>query len=70
MSITIANIKFHTVQDVAKLLRISPPTVRGYIKSGRLSGQRVGRPILISEQSLQDFLRGGSTGQQQTDRTA
>jgi excisionase family DNA binding protein len=56
MSIVIADIKFYTVMEVSKLLNISTPTVRNYIKQGRLKGQRVGRPILISEQSLREFL--------------
>ena len=56
MSTIIAGIEFFNVMEVAKLLNISIPTVRLYIKKGRLKGQRVGRPILISKESLNEFL--------------
>jgi len=54
--ITIQNIKFYTVLEVAKELKVSPETVRNYIKQGRLIGQRVGRPFLVSEHNLKEFL--------------
>lgn len=56
--ITIQNTKFFTVLEIAKELNITPITVRTYIKQGRLKGQRVGRPYLISEDSLREFLSG------------
>jgi excisionase family DNA binding protein len=56
MSIKIAGQNVYTVQEVAEALKITPQTVRAYIKQGRLKGQRVGRPLLISEDSLKKFL--------------
>ena len=44
------------LQEIAEKLSITPQTVRAYIKQGRLRGNRVGRPILISEESLKEFL--------------
>jgi hypothetical protein len=29
-----------------------------YIKKGKLIGQRVGRPVLITEESIKNFLKG------------
>jgi putative molybdopterin biosynthesis protein len=52
----IENIKFYTVQETAELLRVTPQTIRSYIKQGKLKGKRIGRPILISEANIQEFL--------------
>ena len=55
----IEGIKLFTVTETAELLGITPQTVRSYIKAGRLKGQRIGRPILITEGSIRQFLNGG-----------
>lgn len=60
----INNVKFYTVLEVAKTLNINPITVRNYIKQGKLKGQRVGRPYLVSEHSLQEFLNGSGVNLQ------
>jgi len=57
MAIVIEGIKFYTVREVAKALRVTPQTVRAYIKRGKLKGKRIGRPILITENNLKEFLR-------------
>jgi excisionase family DNA binding protein len=56
MPTTIENIKFYTVTETAGLLNITPQTVRAYIKQGRLRGKRIGRPILITEKALREFI--------------
>jgi excisionase family DNA binding protein len=58
MSIVIEGIKFYTLKETAQLLNVTPQTLRRYIKKGRLIGQRVGRPTLITENSLMEFLQG------------
>jgi excisionase family DNA binding protein len=60
MPTTIENIKFYTVTETAGLLNITPQTVRAYIKQGKLRGKRIGRPILITEKALSEFI-GGET---------
>ena len=57
MSIVIEGIKFYTLKETAQLLNVTPQTLRRYIKKGRLIGQRVGRPTLITENSLMEFLQ-------------
>ena len=52
----IQGITFYTVQEVALMLRITPQTVRSYIKEGKLQAKRVGRPLLITEENLSAFL--------------
>lgn len=55
----IEGIKLFTVTETAETLGITPQTVRAYIKQGRLKGQKIGRPILITENSIKQFLNGG-----------
>jgi excisionase family DNA binding protein len=56
MPTQIENIKFYTVQEIAQALQVTPQTVRAYIKKGKIRAQSIGRPLLITESSLKDFL--------------
>ena len=56
MATVIEGIKFYTVPETAQALQVTPQTVRAYIKKGRLQSQRIGRPILITERNLREFL--------------
>lgn len=56
MTTIIEGVKFHTVQTAAEALRVTPQTIRAWIKQGKLKGKRVGRPILITEKSIREFL--------------
>ena len=56
MPTVIEGIKFYTIPEIADTLRVTPQTVRNYIKVGRLRGQRIGRPVYITETSLMEFL--------------
>ena len=57
MATVIEGIKFYTIAETAKALNVTPQTVRAYIKQGKLKGQRIGRPILITENNLKEFLQ-------------
>ena len=57
MAAVIEGIKFYTIQETAEVLNVTPQTVRAYIKQGKLKGQRIGRPILITENNLKEFLQ-------------
>jgi excisionase family DNA binding protein len=54
-----------SVEEAAQLLGISPWTVRGYIRDGKLQPVRLGRRVLLSEQELERLV---SDGQKQTKR--
>ena len=49
-------IRFYTIPETAKALQVTPQTIRAYIKQGRIKSQRIGRPILITENNLKEFL--------------
>jgi excisionase family DNA binding protein len=57
MATEIEGIKFYTILETAQVLQVTPQTIRSYIKKGRLRGQRIGRPILITENNLREFLK-------------
>ena len=56
MSTIIEGIKFYTISETAKALRVTPQTIRSWIKQGKINIQRIGRPILITENNLKEFL--------------
>ena len=58
MGTIIEGIKFYTIPETATALKVTPQTIRAYIKRGRLKSQRIGRPILITESNLKEFLIG------------
>ena len=57
MGTIIEGIKFYTIQETAKALQVTPQTVRAWIKQGKIKSQRIGRPILITENNLKEFLK-------------
>jgi len=56
MATIIEGITFYTIPEVAENLKVTPQTVRAYIKKGRIKSQRIGRPILITEKNIREFL--------------
>ena len=57
MATVIEGIKFYNIQETASALHVTPQTVRAWIKQGRIKSQRIGRPILITEKNLLQFLK-------------
>jgi excisionase family DNA binding protein len=46
----------HDVNEAARLLAVSPWTIRAYIRQGKLHPLRFGRLVRIDEQELQRFV--------------
>jgi excisionase family DNA binding protein len=57
MATVIEGIKFYTIPETAAALRVTPQTIRAWIKQGKIKSQRIGRPILITERNLKQFLK-------------
>jgi len=57
MPTVIEGIKFYRVPEVAEALKVTPQTIRKYIKTGRLKAQRIGKPIFITEKNILQFLK-------------
>ena len=56
MATVIEGIKFYTIQETAQALRVTPQTIRAWIKQGKIKSQRIGKPILITERNIKEFL--------------
>jgi excisionase family DNA binding protein len=50
--------QFYNIKEAAKELRVSEPTVRKYIKEGRLESIKLGRQRYISYFQMRRFLLG------------
>src|SRR2546429_4444011 len=48
-----------SVEEAAGLLGISPWTVRGYIRDGKIKPVRLGRRVLVEEAELERFVADG-----------
>jgi len=57
MPTVIKNITFYTIQETAEALKVTPQTIRTWIKQGRLKSLRIGKPIFVTEQNLKEFLQ-------------
>jgi len=55
---TIEGVKVYSLLEVSKLLDITYPTVRKYVKEGKIRSQRVGRNYLVTDESIRNFLIG------------
>lgn len=53
------SVKFLTVEEVAKILRVSTATVYALIASGELKATQVGRQYRISEDDLNEYINRG-----------
>ena len=47
--------QYLTVKDVARMLKVSPTTVRRHIKSGKLKAVKVGGAVRVPEETLNDL---------------
>ena len=49
----------YTAKDIQDILRVGRPTVYKMLANGQLRSIRIGKNYRITQQSLEDFLRGG-----------
>jgi len=56
--IELNGLKAYTIAETADILNISAHTVRTYIKDDKLQGQRIGRTIIIPEESIKRLIGG------------
>ena len=47
---------FHTIQEIAERMRMTPKTVRGWIIEGRLGAIKFGRVYRVRDTDLNEFL--------------
>jgi excisionase family DNA binding protein len=56
MSETDHTLRTFTVPQLAAILHVVPRTAQRYLREGRITGKRVGRHWLVSEEALRRFL--------------
>ena len=52
----VEGVTLYTILEAAKVLGVTPQTVRLYIKDGRIPAKRIGRPYLICGDALRRFV--------------
>lgn len=52
--------KYYTIQEAGQLIDLTAPSVRAYIKKGKIRAQKSGTRWYIAEENLQEFLKGGT----------
>lgn len=57
MPTEIEGIKFYTITETAQALKVTPQTVRGYVNLGKIKNALKSKPILITENSIQEFIK-------------
>jgi excisionase family DNA binding protein len=57
MSSSLSEVKFLTVAEVAKLMRVSKMTVYRLVHSGELPAVQIGRSFRVPEQAVNEYLR-------------
>lgn len=59
--------RVYSLQELAEMFKLTERTIRGYITSGRLAGQKVGQTWYVTSASLSRFLEGErATGRGET----
>jgi len=53
---TIQGITLYTIPEAAEELGVSNNTVRNYLRSGKLHGTRIGRPIFITDKDIKKLV--------------
>ena len=54
----VEGIRVYTLNETASLLGCHYQTVRRYLKDGKLKGQQIGRPIIVTDLAIKEFLTG------------
>ena len=49
--------KFYTVEEVAKILRTTPNTIRIYINEGKIKAIKSGKQYLISDENIERYIK-------------
>lgn len=56
----VGTLMVYELPEVAEMLRLHLDTLRRYIREGRLRAAKVGKTYLVTEENLQDFLKGNT----------
>jgi hypothetical protein len=57
MAIKLGDLTLFDVTELSKKFAVNPVTVRGYMRSGRLKGRKIGRKWYLTEEALREYFR-------------
>lgn len=56
----IGEITLYTIKELSEIMEISVPTLRNYVKQGKIISRKIGNSYFITEESLKNFLQPNS----------
>jgi excisionase family DNA binding protein len=57
MSIQVGDMKLYDVEELAGMLSVGLPTIRRYLREGRLKGKKLAKRWYVSEEALKDYFQ-------------
>ena len=57
MSIQVGDMKLYEVEELAEILGVGLPTIRKYLREGRLKGTKPAKRWYVSEEALKEYFR-------------
>ena len=57
MSIQVGDMKLYAVEEVAEMLSVGEPTIRRYLRQGRLKGKKLAKRWYVSEESIKEYFQ-------------
>jgi excisionase family DNA binding protein len=57
MSIQVGDMKLYDVEELAEMLDVGLPTIRRYLREGKLKGKKLAKRWYVSEESLKDYFQ-------------
>lgn len=57
MSIQVGDMKLYDVEELAEMLYVGLPTIRRYLREGRLKGKKLAKRWYVSEENLKDYFQ-------------
>ena len=70
MPTQVGEMKLYSLLELSEQLSVTPVTLRKYIRTGRLRGQKVGGKWFILEENLRDFFAGQGLPQKVLEKQA
>ena len=57
MSIQVGDMKLYDVEELAEMLDVGLPTIRRYLRQGRLKGKKLAKRWYVSEENLKEYFQ-------------
>ena len=57
MSIQVGDMKLYDVEELAEMLDVGLPTIRRYLRQGKLKGKKLAKRWYVSEENIKDYVQ-------------